>query len=58
MPFGLNNSPVVFSWIIIESFLEFIHKFMEVYMDDWTIYILLRDHVGLLQLMFDRFHEL
>jgi hypothetical protein len=27
-------------------------------MDDWTIYILLKEHVGILRLMFDRCHEL
>jgi hypothetical protein len=34
MPFGLNNTPTVFSRIVIASFREFIHKFIEVYMDD------------------------
>ena len=33
---------------------EFIHKFLEVYMDDWTVYSLLKEHIGLLRLMFDR----
>jgi hypothetical protein len=54
MPFGLKNAPAVFSRIVIEDFKEFIHKFIEVYMDDWTIYNLLKEHVALLGLMFDR----
>jgi hypothetical protein len=58
MPFGLKNTPAVFSRIVIEAFREFIHKFIEVYMDDWTIYILLKDHVSLLRLMFDICQEL
>jgi hypothetical protein len=58
MPFGLKNSPAIFSRIVIASFQEFIHKFVEVYMDDWTIYNLLNYHVGLLQLMFDRCHKM
>eukprot|EP00253_Pinus_taeda_P029882 PITA_29882 len=37
MPFGLNNDPVVFSHIVIVDFREYIQKFLEVYMDDWTI---------------------
>jgi hypothetical protein len=45
--FGLENTPAFFSRIVIEAFREFIHKFMEVYMDDWTIYSLLKEHVVL-----------
>jgi hypothetical protein len=48
MPFGLKNAPAVFSRIVIASFREFIRKFIEVYMDDWTIYSLLKEHVVLL----------
>jgi hypothetical protein len=58
MPFGLKNTPAVFSRIVIETFREFIHKFIEVYMDDWTIYSLLKEHVALLRLMFDKCREL
>jgi hypothetical protein len=58
MPFGLKNAPAVFSKIIIASFREFIHKFIEVYMDYWMIYSLLKEHVALLRLMFDRCKEL
>jgi hypothetical protein len=58
MSFGLKNAPAVFSRIVIASFREFIHKFIEVYMDDWTIYSLLKEHVALLRLMFDRYREL
>jgi hypothetical protein len=48
MPFGLKNTPVVFSRIVIATFREFIHKFVEVYMDDLTIYNMLKYHVGIL----------
>jgi hypothetical protein len=58
MPFGLNNAPAIFSRIVITSFREFIHKLIKVYMDDWTIYTLLKEHVELLHLMFDRCGEL
>jgi hypothetical protein len=29
IPFGLKNAPAVFSWIVIASFREFIHTFLE-----------------------------
>jgi len=38
MPFGLKNSPSMFSWIVIEALCDFIHKFIEVYLDDWIVY--------------------
>ena len=56
--FGLKNAPSVFSRIVITDFRYFIHKFIEVYMDDSTIYIFLKEHVALLRLMFDRCREL
>jgi hypothetical protein len=47
-----------FSRIVKISFREFIHKFIEVYMDNWTVYSLLKEHVALLRLMFDRCRKL
>jgi hypothetical protein len=58
IPFGLKNSLAVFSRIAIATFREFIHKFVEVYMNDWTMYILLKEHIRLLRLMFDQCHEM
>jgi len=34
MPFGLKNVLAIFSRVVIFSFKEFIHKFLEVYFDD------------------------
>jgi hypothetical protein len=45
MPFGLKNAPAIFSRVVIVVFKEFIHQFLEVYLDDWTIYSMLKDHV-------------
>jgi hypothetical protein len=53
MPFGLKNSPVVFSRVVVAAFKEFIHKFLEVYLDDWTVFSLLKDHIEVLRLMLD-----
>jgi hypothetical protein len=54
MPFGLKNTPAIFSRAFIASFKEFIHQFPEVYMDESTVYCLLKDHVEVLRLMLER----
>jgi len=48
MLFGLKNEPIIFSKVFIVAFKEFIHKFLEVYLDDWTVYSMLKDHVEVL----------
>lgn len=58
MPFRLKNTLEVFSQIVIATFQEYIHKFLEVYMDDWGVYSLLKNHVTLLRIMFDRCRQL
>ena len=55
MPFGLNNAPTIFSRVVVVAFKEFIHNFLEVYLDDWTVFNLLKYHVEVLRLMLDRF---
>jgi len=54
MPFGLKNAPDIFSKVVVTSFKEYIHMFLEVYFDDWTVFVLLRKHIGSLRLMLDR----
>jgi hypothetical protein len=54
MPFGLKNAPTIFSRVVIFAFKEFIHQFLEVYLDDWAVYSLLKDHVEVLMLMLER----
>jgi hypothetical protein len=54
MPFRLKNAPAIFSWVVIAAFKEFIHQFLEVCLDDWTVYSLLKDHVEVLRLMLER----
>ena len=53
MPFGLNNAPLTFSRIVVVSFNDFIHKFIEVYFDDWTVYGLVKNHIYNLKMMLD-----
>jgi hypothetical protein len=54
IPFGLKNAPSHFFKSSSTTFKDFIHKFLEVYLDDWTMFSLLKDHVEVLRLMLDR----
>ena len=54
IPFGLKNGPVVFARVVVVTFKYFIHKFLQVYMDDWTVYRLIKDHLENLRLMLER----
>jgi hypothetical protein len=51
MPFGLKNAPSIFSKIVVTTFKEFIHKFFEVYLDEWKIFSFLKGHMNTLHLM-------
>ena len=54
MPFGPKNAPAIFSRIVVSTFKDFIHKFLEVYFDDWTIFGLARDHIENLRMILER----
>lgn len=54
MSFRLKNAPAIFSKVVVTAFKEFIHKFLDVYLDDWTVFSLLKDHIETLRLMLDR----
>lgn len=51
MLFGLKNVPTIFLRIIVAPFKEYIHKFLEVNMDDWTVFRLVKHHVANLHLI-------
>lgn len=53
MMFGLKNVLAIFLCIVVAMIKEYIHKFLEVYLDDWTIFGLVKDHVVSLHLMLD-----
>jgi len=53
MPFVLKNVPAFFLRIVIAAFKDFIHKFLEVYFDDWTVFGLVKRHVESPRLMLD-----
>jgi hypothetical protein len=54
----MKNAPTMFLRIVIVVFQDFIHIFLEVYMDDWTMYSLLKEHIGLLWLIFSHCRNL
>ena len=54
MRFGLKNAPTIFSQVVVVAFKDSIQKFLQVYMDDWTVYGLIRDHLENLRLMLER----
>ena len=49
----LKNAPVIFS-IVVAVFKEYIHKFLEVYFGDWTIFGLINKHIGDLRFMLEK----
>jgi len=55
MSFWLKNAPMIFSHMVMEVFNEFIHKFLEAYFNDWTMFGLVKRHVGSLHLILDLF---
>ena len=50
----MKNAPTVFFEVVFTTFKEFIDKFLEVYLDDWTMFILLKGHIKTMFLMLDR----
>ena len=54
MSFGLKNAPTIFSRVVVEVFKNFLHKFLEAYFDDWTVFSLLQNHIEYLRLMLDK----
>ena len=51
MSFGLKNAPTIFPRVVVVVFKKYIHKFLEVYFDDWTVFDLLKKYVEALKLM-------
>ena len=54
MLFGLKNAPAIFSRVVVAVFKEYIHKFLKVYFDDWTVLRLIKKHIGYLRLMLEK----
>jgi hypothetical protein len=43
--------------VVVAIFKEFIHNFFEVYLEDWIMFILLKDCVEVLILILDRYRQ-
>jgi len=59
MPFGFKNELAIFSHVVIAAFKEFIHNFLAMYFDDWTMFGLVKCHAKILHAMLDtcqRYH--
>jgi hypothetical protein len=54
MPFVLKNVPTIFSRVVVEAFKDFLHKLLEAYFDDWTVFSLIKDHIECLRIMLDK----
>ena len=54
MRFGLKNAPAIFSRVVVTAFKYFIQKFLYVYINDWIVYGLIRDHLKNLPLLLER----
>jgi hypothetical protein len=54
MTFVLKNAPTIFSRVVIYAFKDFIHKLLEVYLDEWTIFNILKDHAEVLRLILEK----
>ena len=57
MPFSLKNAPATFSRIVMVAFKDFIHKFLKVYLDDCTVFTLIKDNVESLGMMLECCHQ-
>jgi hypothetical protein len=49
IPFALKNASMAFSKVVVATFKEFIHNCHEVYLDDWIVFILLKDYIEVLR---------
>ena len=56
IPFGLKNTPAIFSRIVVVAFKDFIQKILEVYFDDWTVFGLIKYHIESLRMVLEWCH--
>ena len=54
MPFGLKNASEIFFRIVVVAFKYFIQNVLVVYMDNWTVYGLVKDHLENLGMMLEQ----
>ena len=54
MPFGLCNTPGTFQRVMMIIFQEFLHKFLEIFIDDFCVYSEDEDHLEKLEAVFQK----
>jgi hypothetical protein len=49
MPFGLCNAPAIFQKVVTKTFKPYLNKFMQVFLDDFSVYGDKKNHLEQLQ---------
>ena len=57
MPFGLCNTPGTFQRLMMDIFQDFLRHFLEVFIDDFTVFSIRSEHLGFLKKTFERCRE-
>lgn len=57
MPFGLTNAPLTYQRAVNKAFKEYLGIFMKLFLDDFTVYSDIPDHLHKLRLCFEKCRE-
>jgi hypothetical protein len=57
MPFGLCNAPATYQRLVIIAFQEYLHKFIELFLDDFCVFSTKVNHADCLAKCFAKCHE-
>jgi hypothetical protein len=49
MPFGLCNVPTTYQKVVTKTFNKYLNDFMQVFLDDFSVFSKKEDHIGQLQ---------
>jgi hypothetical protein len=57
MPFGVLNEPPTYQKVVTKAFKEYLDSFMEILLDDFTVYMDMDNHLQKLILCFQKCRE-
>jgi hypothetical protein len=57
MPFGVKNEPPTFQKAISITFKKYLDQFMEIFIDDFTVYSHMENHLMKFKLYFHKYKE-